>query len=67
MPNEDLVFRLVDDPIIDPLGRLPSSGPAGVECVDFGQLSGEEETCGARADDEDVCFGIEHGGCGTRW
>lgn len=61
MSNENLVFRLVDNPIIDPLGGLPSSSPAGVECVDFGQLSGEEETGGAGTDNEDVCFGFGHG------
>jgi hypothetical protein len=54
--NEDLVFRLVHNPIVNPLCGFPSPSPAGVERVDFSELGGEEEACGAGADDEDVYF-----------
>ena len=60
MPYEDLVFRLVDDSIINPLGRLSRSSPASVECIDFGQLRSEEEARGTGADNEDVCLGFGH-------
>lgn len=54
------MLRLVHNPIVNPLCGFPSFGPAGMECVDFGELRCEKEACGACADDEDVYFGFGH-------
>lgn len=56
MPNENLVFRLVDDSVGDPPCFFPLAGPTSMESVDLGQLSGEEQTCGSGSYDKNVNF-----------
>jgi hypothetical protein len=58
---QDLVFRFVYDPIVNTFCWLTSLYPAGMESIDFGELSGEEETCWAGTDDQDIHCGVAHG------